>query len=517
MQEYSRRQQRRGGHDEKTTQLGFSGYFEEVLNSGGTALQGPERRAWMLCHLSPAYFIYKFCRIDDKISREWVPFTLWQEQYHTLKTLYTNQQVIILKARQLGLTWLVICRALWMMIFQPGCGILLFSRRQDEASDLLDRLRGVHQRLPDFLQQELTVDNTRELRFGQKDSWARAFSTTKHSGRSYSATLAIIDEADHIPELQKLLNAVKPTIDAGGSLVLVSTINKEKRSSGFKHIWNQAAKGSNNYTPIFLPWYVRPDRDEAWYQEQAEDYEEDDLYQEYPSTPEQALAPRKESKRFSLKWIEKSKGDRGPRTTSITVPGFTCFTPPSKGRQYLLAADPAEGNPSSDPSAASIFDEETWEQAGVIHGKFEPDIFAGYLIQMAEHYNQAMICWERNNHGHAVEVALKMMGYENIYISPFDKKPGWLSNRKNKVLAVDMAAQVMREGSVTIHDQATINELAMFEATTLSAPQGESDDLAMSVIIAIAALYWKSHEERKGEGISEIISGEDPIENLKWI
>ena len=462
------------------------------------------------------YFIDLYCYIEDKVKLGWVAFKLWPAQFRTLNTICANHQVIILKARQLGLTWLLICYALWMMIFRPGSGILLFSRRDDEASELLDRIKNVHARLPAWLQATIKTDNEHELEFGKLDSWARAFPTTKHSGRTYTATLAIIDEADFIPWLKRLLNAVKPTIDAGGELIILSTVDKENTNSEFKRIWNQAVKGMNNYKPVFLPWDVRPERDLAWYQRQKEDYEEDDLYQEYPASPEEALAARKASKRFNPKWITQCVGDRESEDATLTVPGFYQFVPPQKGRRYLLAADPAEGNPSSDPSAASMFDCETWEQVAVVYGKFEPDVFAGYLIQTAEYYNSGMICWERNNHGHAVEVAIRYQDYSNIYISPFDKKAGWLSNQKYKMLAVDHCAQVLREARCTINDEGTVNELAMFEAATLKAPEGENDDLAMTAIIGLAALRWRSFEEYAGEGESEMIKAIDPIEGLKF-
>jgi len=490
--------------------------FGDEVGYGSKQLSEADHSEFLRCKESPDYFIDTFCIIEDKTQREWVPFHLWDAQYKVLNQVNANDQVIILKARQLGLTWLLICYALWMMIFRPGSGILLFSRRDDEASELLDRMKNVHERLPRYLKAEITTDNEHELSFGNLDSWARAFPTTKHSGRTYTATLAIIDEADFIPWLKRLLNAVKPTIDAGGRLVLLSTADKENRNSEFKRIWDQAVKKMNNYTPVFLPWHVRPERDAAWYTRQKEDYEEDDLYQEYPATPEEAISARKASKRFTTKWLTQCKGDSAAVDVGLTLPGFTGFTPPRKGRRFLLAADPAEGNPASDPSAASLFDQETWEQVAVLHGKWEPDIFANYLIQIARHYNEAMICWERNNHGHAVEVAIRYLDYTNIYISPFDKKAGWLSTRKSKVLAVDMTAQILRESGCTIHDESTINELAIFEAATMAAPEGDQDDLAMTVIIGLAAMYWQSYDESKGEGESELVRSSDPLEELSF-
>ena len=173
------------------------------------------------------------------------------------------------------------------------------------------------------------------------------------------------------------------------------------------------------------------------------------------------------------------------------------YRPMERGGHYLIAADTAEGNPGSDPSAASVFDGATWEQVAVLYGRFEPDIFADYLISIAKYYGNAQICWERNNHGHAVEVALKQASWKNLYVSPFDKKLGWLTNHKTKVLAVDYAAQVFRDGACTLNDEATIGELSIFEAATLKAPDGETDDLAMSVIIGLAALRWKVEKEKK--------------------
>ena len=44
---------------------------------------------------------------------------------------------VILKARQLGLSWLVVGWALWLMLFQPAATVLFFSKRDQEAVLLL--------------------------------------------------------------------------------------------------------------------------------------------------------------------------------------------------------------------------------------------------------------------------------------------------------------------------------------------------------------------------------------------
>jgi hypothetical protein len=121
--------------------------------------------------------------------------------------LQEHRLVVVLKARQLGLTWLVLAFALWLLLFYPIATVLLFSRRDDEAADLLAvRLRGMHDRLPAWLQAGgFTTANDHEWAL-VSGSRALAFPTT--AGDSYTATLAVVDEADLCPDLDRLMRAV---------------------------------------------------------------------------------------------------------------------------------------------------------------------------------------------------------------------------------------------------------------------------------------------------------------------
>jgi hypothetical protein len=91
------------------------------------------------------------------------------------------------------------------------------------------------------------------------------------AGDSYTATLAVVDEADLCPDLDRLMRAVKPTIDAGGRMVLLSRSDKSKPQSPFKRIYTAARQSQNGWVPVFLPWDARPDRDATWYEAQRRD------------------------------------------------------------------------------------------------------------------------------------------------------------------------------------------------------------------------------------------------------
>jgi hypothetical protein len=170
------------------------------------------------CRKSFVYFCDTYCHIlsDYGQGGNWVPFRLWPEQRRVAGLLQANHLVVVLKARQLGLTWLVMAYALWLMLFFPIATVLLFSRRDQEAVDLLVvRLRGLYERLPAFLKvRSFTTDNDHEWALAN-GSRALAFPST--AGDSYTATLAVVDEADLCPDLDQLMRAVKPTIDGAGA------------------------------------------------------------------------------------------------------------------------------------------------------------------------------------------------------------------------------------------------------------------------------------------------------------
>jgi len=217
--------------------------------------------------MSAYYFVYNYCHIYDAVKASWIPFRLWQGQADVLQTLQENRLVIILKARQLGQTWLVLSFALWLMLCHPAVTILLFSRRDDEAQYLLERLRGIYTRLPEWAQaKRIIASNNHEWRLSN-GSVAYAFPTT--AGDSYTASMAIVDEADLVPNLDFLMNAVKPTIDGGGRMILLSRSNKDEPQSPFKLMYRAAKQKKSPWTPVFLPWNTHPDRDKEWYEQQS--------------------------------------------------------------------------------------------------------------------------------------------------------------------------------------------------------------------------------------------------------
>ncbi len=488
-----------------------------------------------MCSESPTYFVNQYLYIyaanglaeeGEAGTPDWVAFRLWQAQVEALEMMHMETRLVILKARQLGLSWLSLGYALWRLTFHAPSTVLLFSLRETESSELLERLKGMYRRLPPWLQARYLIKDSRthlELSTGSR---ALAFST--RSGRSYSGSLAIVDEADYIPNLDQFLNAVKPTVDGGGQLFLISTSDKRLPLSTFKNLFRAAGNGADDewratpsaYKRLFLPWHAHPGRDAVWHaRTKAEMYAQrgtdDDFLAEYPATPEEALTPEQHDRRIPLAQIQACMLEtallqmhKGP-----SLPGLAVYVAPQAGAQYVLGADPAEGNPRSDASAATVLNATTWEQCAVLAGQIEPTVFADYLAQLAAWYNGAAILPERNNHGHTVLAALRERGQR--VIDGHDRRPGWLSSVKGKSLLYNALADAVREGDVVVHCIETAAQIASIEASSLRAPQGLHDDHADAFALAVvAARDPKAHAEA-----SHVAVAEDPldgIDDVEW-
>jgi len=456
------------------------------------------------CGMSPGYFIDNYCQIEDpnRPGTAWYDFKLWSAQREAIKVVHKNNKVVILKARQLGITWLLIGYSLWLMVFKPGSMILLFSKNGEDSRELARRIAGMWERLPDWIRPE--ADKVLEQQLILKNgSRAKSFMTTKHSGRSFTASFVLIDEGAFIPFLKQLLNAAEETADAGGKLAIISTNDKEVPNNNFAALYRRSVKGESDYIPLFLPWYARPSRDQAWYAHKLKTKEQDDLWQEYPEIPSQALAGLSANKRFLPSWIKAATREADPlsrlgRAGLPRIPGIVYYETILLGRPYLITADPAEGDTVNDPSAVAIWDALLFEEVAYAEGAWEPSTFAGYIYRLAQAFNQATVCVERNNHGHAVQLALRdLYDYKWLYKNPFDNKTGWLTTQRTKTLAMDKLAELMEIGELGIKSPIILAQIANIDASTQAAPEGDHDDAAMVAVLAAAALTWTSKRKRQ--------------------
>lgn len=455
---------------------------------------------WRKCRRSPAYFIDTYCQILNPIERKWIPFRLWKAQYDTLMGWHTNQYNIVLKARQLGLTWLSVAYTLWGMVTIPNFEAILVSKTLKESEDLMSpqRMRGMYERLPDWLKTEQVVlDNVRHWRLSN-GSGGRTFAPKNVD--SYSANIMILDESDYPAiNLASLLTSAQPVIDGGGKLLLISRGYKDNPESDFKRLYRAAKEGKNSYRPYFLPWNVVDWRTPEWYERQKADLyktwgSHDELYEQYPETDVQALAPRTLDKRIPSVWIQQVYREQSPLQISewshlapelSTVGGVEVYELPLPDAEYRIGVDTAEGNPNSNDSAAMVVEVITGRQVAKLVGKHEPRDQAVYIGFLSKLYRDAPALIERNNHGGLAIAACESEGV--LLLKGEDGKTGWLSNRPSKVRLYGKLATTIRDMDCTIVSFRTMTQVQSIDANTYSAPEGQMDDEADAYALAQVA------------------------------
>lgn len=242
----------------------------------------------------PAAFINASVVIDNAQAGDdataTMPFTLWAAQAELVSAIRSERLLLILKARQLGISWLACAYALWLCLFRPGRLVLMFSIGQDESNEMLRRVSVMYHRLPDAVKAALprkTNENKSELAWAN-ESRIESLPTTRNSGSSYTASLVILDEFAKNQWATELYTAVKPTIDGGGAMLILSSA--KGMGNLFHEMCERAMGGLGRFAFRFLPWHAHPHRDDAWYAATAADAVSAALMrQEYPATADEAF------------------------------------------------------------------------------------------------------------------------------------------------------------------------------------------------------------------------------------
>jgi len=224
-----------------------------------------------------------------------VPLDLFDYQSEALETFRDNRYVIVLKARQLGLTTIAMAYALWMLLFRPGSNIVLVSKNQTTADKALELLDFMYHFLPESVkargpQPENTAAKHHSYRFADgMVSQITSYAATKTVAAGQTASLVIWDEAALAEYQEDVLRTLLPTTDAGGSLIVFSTARGGHNT--FARLYRDAERQENEFRPLFYPWHKSKMVSEADYEAKKRSLRAEPwlFYAEYPSTPDEAF------------------------------------------------------------------------------------------------------------------------------------------------------------------------------------------------------------------------------------
>lgn len=439
-------------------------------------------------------------------------------------------RIIVLKARQIGISTVVEAIVFVMAMFNENLRSLVIAHELDASEHLLSMTTNYWNSWD--LKPLFTPKHASTKRLGWKETNSTIqITTAKNVATGRSRTIHVLhgSEVAFWPDPDTLMTGLRQSVPntVHSLIVLESTANG--LGDYFNTTWDAAVAGENEYLPLFFPWFRHPeytaeainlpfnplppnpdpqdakeetalrnmgigDNRLAWRRWAIKNLAEgsiDKFHQEYPSTPEEAFLASG-TNLFTLTKLQDcydpQPGMRGRlvrenngRVRMVSDPNgpFKMFKRPSDDPDYgvyMVSGDPTRTT-KGDPACIQVINRRTWEQVAVYRARIDPSSFANEMALAGDYYNKAMLVPETTGPGFATIGALMQMGYPYIWNHQWaDKAPGkvgenygWDTSNKRKHWAIGNLQKAVIDGDIVIHDSETFKEMKNY----VTLPNGE--------------------------------------------
>jgi len=181
----------------------------------------------------PYFFLTKFCYTMDE---HWqhkgkeTPYNLFPKKQYIqdiCDIFQTEDLIAIEKTRQMMASWIVCGLGLWDTMFKEGRRTFLMSKKEKDANALVERCKLMYSKLPESMQKKYPRDPEKylEMKWSKRGSILQGLAQGPDQVRSYTSSLVIMDEASFQEKAEKAFEALQPSIQGGGKVMLISTPN----------------------------------------------------------------------------------------------------------------------------------------------------------------------------------------------------------------------------------------------------------------------------------------------------
>lgn len=419
------------------------------------------------CRKSPAYFIDNFCKIKHPKAGI-IPFKLFKYQRKCVEHFVKNRFNIFSKTRQSGISTLCGAYALWLAMFFKAKTILVVSKRDLDAKEfMIKNIKFVFTHLPKWMQSIWAPETNNEHQLGFfNGSKITSLPSGPETLRSNSSSLNIIDEAAFCPNMDEMWAGGYPTLQHGGSVIVVSTSNGV--GDWYWKTWTDAKEHFNEFNPIEIDWWemdwtieycddisrekvkISPTIDIRKCETKEEKSKYGDWWSPWLEVQYRSLTEKGNDSKFRQEVLRDFLGSGNTvlsretllimreqaRTSSKTYKTVNhvdyvqpvinesyviefdnrlwIWQEPQKDHIYALGAD-ISGGESNDWSAMEVFDVITGEQVAELQIKVKPKDFAVMIDYVGRWYNNAFVVPERTGMGITVCQDLEDLAYPNIF------------------------------------------------------------------------------------------------------
>jgi hypothetical protein len=489
------------------------------------------------CMTDPLYFLNEYGHLIAKNEEGGIvgclPFKFFDYQQEVMNLYSTEKEIIILKARQLGISWVTAGYALWLGMFHKFQRILIISINDTEAQVFLEKVKFIFDNLPDWLKPQIYKRNESTLWFGVRygydsdevggiNSKIESIPTSKTAGTSRSLNLLIVDEAAKVEFMDTIYRSAQPALSTiGGQVIMVSTMTVETTSAFFEEMWFGAKKGDSSFKTKFLSYLRYPGHDKEWRSAQIRKLPASQralAKQEYPETADEAFQSIG-GKYYDVEGLERDYKSRlrDPKMVGYLVQDqrnkiefreeetgcIKVWYVPEPFEDYVLGGDPAEGV-AQDYTVFAVIRKRDHAVCAVFRSNSTDSEYCAHIAaRMATWYNNAIAAVECNNtHGGIVNIMLKSIYFNVYYHGIVDrdsgvqtKRWGWQTSEQNRTWILDWLGKLLDGQTISFYDADLYDEFYHFTINPKNGrgehKKGRHDD----ILFAVAIACWVTKEQ----------------------
>jgi len=477
--------------------------------TSNTALTGSKENLDLLDKLftDPVFFIETFLWVKNK-SGKVVPFILnpIQRKYVSLNYRFS----IILKARQLGITTILLALEFRKAIFNPGTNALIMAQDNDTTQRMFDTIKLFYDNLPDYIKPVKKYSNRKELYFYDPKNPSVSLNsrlfisspgTNKNTkvGRSATINALHLTEVAFWDNLEEVLSGLlesTPLTDNETTIVLESTPNGENY---FYNLYSLAKTGKSMFKPVFFPWYENDeyrlpldplDNFDTYFDEDEKEYAEKlhltkealkwrrnkmsfyarnalaEFRKEYPKDDISCFKNFNNATTFPEKsylYLNYEIREPEDKLNIFRLKDFKAWEELNNIDSYIISIDPAEGHTDSDLTALEVFkikDENKLVQVCELASKISPIELGRILLSMVSGLSNYLVVIERNT-GSALHFILAENGISNIYIHS-DGYEGFPMNRVSKPIIISKFLSALLKKEIIIYSKDLYKEIQFY-------------------------------------------------------
>jgi hypothetical protein len=429
-----------------------------------------------------------------------------------------GEKNIVVKARQLGLTTWTAARFFLKTITRPGTLTLQVAHTQEAAEEIFRIVHRFYDWLPEDLREGplyASRINARQIVFPELDSQYRVVTAgDRNAGRGLTVQNLHCSELARWPgDPADILAGLRAALAPGAEVILESTPSGV--GGCFYDEWQHAHEtGTMRH---FFPWWLErryrgPAADPFSLSEEEKELAaregldlEQIAYRRFVRANLRGLASQEFAEDaescflasgdsvFELSAVDGRLASAPIATESRRNGELDIWLPPVRGRQYLVAVDPAGGGADGDYSAAQVLDLATGMQCAEFAAHVGGLELARFITALAREYNNAVLVIERNNHGTGVlALCQSVCNYARIYAegnSPLGQA-GWLTTSVSRPAVLGQLNAALVESPELFMSRKLLAELRSFvrhaDGST-GAASGTHDDRVMAMAIALGA------------------------------